>query len=241
MLKSELLALPYGDATATATLSKSELLALDYGGSSPFAQGMTSDDFRVQVQAHGEIFRFWDALKAPGENRNEKVFIEAALPIGTKGYFYQSRQIVESEEFGLVPVGSSMFSCLPDECEIVGDGYLLRNDPAQWRIGKASITRGSGAVDILPERFVRQIVKVIVNGTAVELSQVEAETADSPNDDDLGGLRWLYGAPSAGAKMFVLFRYSPFFVCLGEMIQGSPTGSDGKRLPQNVLLKKERE
>jgi hypothetical protein len=144
-------------------------------------------------------------------------------------------------DFGLLPAGSTMLSCLPEVVEVSPGGRLLRTSAEQARTGRATVVRGGGSLDALPRRFVTAILKVSVNGVDVAPSRYEAASANGPNDADVGGVRWLSDAPVAGSKMFVLFRYLPFYRCLGEAMQSAPVGEDGLLLPQRVLLREERD
>jgi len=239
---SDVLALPYGETRPTgAPYDVEEILALDYSGNVPASQGLTSDDYRRQYAAHGETFRVWEAAPVTGgSNKSGLLFTEIELDDTARGYFYQTRREIEIEEFGLIPRGSTAFSVLPDVVEL-GENFRLLRTAQEWK-GRAQITRGSGSTDSLPERFVTAITQVLLSGgSEAAADDVEAVSADSPDDDDLGGIQWLGNAPAAGTVYTVRFRYHPLFVCLGELIQGEPIGADGERLPQRVLLKKERD
>jgi hypothetical protein len=206
----------------------------------PFAQGLTAEDFAARHQEHGEPFRYWHALEKKGANKNGKSYEEAVLGGSARGLFHSTRQEIETADFGRLPVGSTQFSCLPEVVEITAGGRLLRSAGQQARIGRATITRGSGAIDVLPHRFVSEIVRVVWGEATVATELYEAASAASPDDADRGGIRWLGGAPAAGAVLLVEYRYQPFYLCLGDGMQSEPIGADGALLPQRVLLREEK-
>lgn len=245
MLSAEKLnALPCGDQEAGVNRIKSaaELNALPYG-TAPFAAGLTAADYAKQHGEHGESFRYFDALPLPdataASNKDGLVFTEVTLGGNQKGRFRQTTREVFDAEYGLIPKGSTMFSVLPSVVEFRHDARVVRT-AQRWR-GVTTLRRGLTDTDPLSERFVKAIEQVYVNGVSVSLANVQAVSAATLADNDQGGIKWLSNAPAAGTEYAVTFRYNPLFVCLTESIQGEPIGADGARLPQRILLKKERQ
>jgi len=240
---AELNARPWGDQVTQSDPQDAETLNAGEYGPNPFSIGLTAPDYAINHLNHGEAFRYWDATPLPDaseeSNSDGLVFTEVALGGNGHGYFHQTERAVMLEGWGLIPKGSTMFSVLPSVVEFRKDARVLRT-AQRWR-GVANINRGTGDTDALPERFVSLIQKVTVNGSSVALSHVVAVSAGSPNDTDRGGIKWLSNAPTAGTPYTVEFKYHPLFVCLLESLQGEPIGADGERLPQRVLLQKDRD
>lgn len=210
----------------------------------PFSQGLTAADFAAQHEAHGETFRYWEATPqadaTDDSNADGNLFVEVELSGNGHGYFHTTKKEVVSEQFGLVPRGSSMMSCLPGVVELTPGGRMART--GQVWAQNVVITRGAGDTDPLPQRFVQRIWGVtLADGMVADAADYEAVSADSPNDNDKGGIRWLDNAPAAGTRYTVKMGYHPLYAVQGELIQGEPNGADGQRLPQRILLKKERE
>lgn len=220
--------------------SVQELNARPYA-TAPFAAGLTAADYRAQHDEHGEGFRLWHASEVPGVNRSGKTYEEAVLGSIGKARFHSTQRDVTVRDFGVVPTGSTMISCLPEVARLHSGDKLLRTSAAQVRAQRAVVVRDSGSIDPLPHRFVSAIDVVKVNGVAVSPSKYRLVEASRPDDNQRGGIEWLAGAPAAGTRYFVRYLYRPFYVCLGESMSGQPVGEDGLLLPQRVLLREERE
>lgn len=194
-------------------------------------------------QQRGQTFRCWKPVKladATAESNADGLFFEEVeLPDTARALFSESTDEAIQKEFGLIATGAVKLSVMHQFVEITKDTMILQTDSGQERESQVTFTRGTGETDTLPQRFVTAILKVLVGGEEFDAVDVEAVTADSPTEEGL--IRWLDNAPDAGSSITVIFKHQPLYSCLWESYRGSPTGTDGERLPQRVLLKKERE
>jgi hypothetical protein len=240
----ELNARPWGEQTGQQGVKSAAQLNEQEYETNPFAIGLLASDYAEMHLEHGEAFRYWEATPladATAEsNEDGNLYHEVELGGNGHGRFYSTKREITTKDFGVLPIGSTMFGCLPSVVEVTPGSRILRVAQA-WR-RSFTVRRGSTDVDTLPERFIVSIESVTFeDGSVAGPADYEPVSANSPNDNDKGGIRWLASAPIAGTPYTVKCRFYPLFACLGEMVQGEPLGADGERLPQRILLKKERE
>jgi hypothetical protein len=236
---------PWGDQESRGQAQTAQQLNTREYSTSPFAAGLQAADYRVLHAEYGESFRFWHAVNLPGTNRSGLTYQEVTLGSIAKARFHSGERDQKDAEFGRLPAGQTLISCLREVTEIVAGDKLVRTSPRLVRTQSASVVRdsarGAGAFDALPHRFVAGVLSVKVDGVRVETSRYRMVPATGPGDAQKGGIEWLSDPPVAGTRLFVEYRYHPYYLCLGEGMRSAPIGRDGEMLPQRVLLREEKD
>lgn len=211
-----------------------ELNALPYTGSSAFANGLTAADYRAQIAAHGQPFRWWKALRTdPGTGQkresNDRVYEEQEFPEGSnvRALFYNTSKDIMHPEAGLIPKGHTAISVMPDECELT-EGDRVSPLVHRWRFrGRAK--RAETGDDLLLHRMATNIERIVIGGEMVDVENYELL--------DGGLVHWLDDAPTAGTVYLVEYRYHPLYEFLGIEQGVVQFGEDGAFLPQRGLVK----
>lgn len=211
-----------------------ELLALPYTGSSAFANGLTAADYRAQIAAHGQQFRWWKALRTPpgtGQTResNDRVYVEQEFPEGSnvRALFYNTSRDINHPEFGPILKGHSAISVMPDECELAA-GDRVSPLVHRWRF-RERVKRAETGDDQLLHRMATNIIAIFISGMAAPAENYELEE---------GGLvHWLEDAPATGTEYLVEYRYHPLYEFMGIEQGVVQFGEDAAFLPQRGLIK----
>ncbi|BCM88845.1 hypothetical protein IAD21_00687 [Abditibacteriota bacterium] len=230
MTLQDLLALPYGGVGASSTLGLSELLTLPYTGSSPFSQGLTSDDFRALVRQYGERVRWLRAVESGAGPNGEvahasgKVFVEQTLPAEARVFLTRATRTLQNTEFSVLSAGSTQLSFLPDELAPRRDDRFVALD--RTFAARHTFTPSGQAFDVLPHKNIVSIDAVFSPGQRL-----------APNLYSLSGksIHWAGSHPIG--QLTALYTYRPHFEWLGEEVHYAPSGTDNRALPTSGPLR----
>ena len=230
MTLQNLLALPYGGASGNDAPDLGEALALPYTGSSPFSQGLTSDDFRALVRQYGERVRWLRAVETPTGPNGEvarssgKVFVEQTLDTGVRVFLTRSTGTLQNTPISVLSAGGTQMSFLPDE-------LLPRRDDRFVALDRAFAARHTFSpsgqnFDALPHSDIASIEAIFAPGLRLSSTLYSVGT---------GGIHWTGGHPTG--SLTALYCYRPHFEWLGDDVHSAPHGTDEHTLPANGPLR----
>lgn len=186
------------------------------------AGALNAEEFRALARNLGEPYRWFKAFRAnnydPSDNtyqrnavpdaRKGRIYVEQTLPTGARCLISRTRVEMEDEKFGLIPIGETVISVLPDE------SFLARFDeiilPVRKQVSRAVMTRAhSGDVDSLPE------------SNPVSITDARQNDTEYANGEDYelqgSSIRWLtMNRPEPDSKYSIEFEYNPVYTFLGE-------------------------
>ncbi len=226
----DLLALPYGGVGTNAALNLNELLALPYTGSSPFSQGLTSDDFRALVRQYGERVRWLRAVESPTGPNGEvvrtsgKVFVEQTLPVEVRVFLTRATQTLQNTQVSVLSAGSTQLSFLPDEIAPRRDDRFVALD--RVFAARHTFTPSGQSVDALPHSDLVSIEAVFAPGQRLPTNLYSLGS---------GGIHWTATHPIQ--PLTALYNYRPHFEWLGEDVHHAPNGTDHRGLPNSGPLR----
>lgn len=230
MTLQDLLALPYGGVGAGGALNLSELVALPYTGSSPFSQGLTSDDFRVLMRQYGERVRWLRAVETSMGPNGEvarssgKVFVEQVLPDEVRVFLTRSTGTVQNTQVSVLSAGSTQLSFLPDELMPRRDDRFVALDRAF--AARHTFSPSGQNFDALPHSDIVAIEAVFAPGLRLSPALYSLGA---------GGIQWTGQHPTG--SLTALYSYRPHFEWLGDDVHSAPLGTDGRSLPANGPLR----
>lgn len=189
---------------------------------------LKGEDRRKFHQRRGERIRVWQSYLAPegatgpnGELReaNGRIYVEQPLKDGVRALIWNGQKQVQTEQWGVITVGTTMISVMPDEIHLARSYRVLPLWPNRAQIGQCLLVAG---VSQLPQRWASAINRVLCNGNEVGDYQLDV------NDSD--GTSRLLNLPASTCS--VEFKYQPVYVWNDLENRSAPMGSDGVPLPQ---------
>ena len=195
--------------------------------------------WRVRHRRRGERYRWLKAFRCSCANpaTNEflrncplcekgRRYVEQTLNSAVRALVHSTTEAMDDEEFGLLPVGETQISVMPDE------SFLQRMDkvilPDRWLPERVVLNRGTGASDELPKSPVVSIVDVTQDATVYVAGVNYQRTGNT--------IQWLSGAPASGSNYAVEFTYSPTYVFLGSSQQVPRPDKNGLLMPLRGVL-----
>ncbi len=206
--------------------------------------------YRRQQQLYGQPVRWWKALPCECVNpitgqrdaacvlceKDGHRYEEQQVPDGYDGQParvlpYETTTAQKDEEFGLIQVGQTAVSVMPDEFDLARKDWLALLEMQE--LARQIVARGGGDVDTLPYRSVAK-VSAITQGAGESL-----ELYTPGVDWELQGesVRWLSGhRPAEGTRYSVQLWFNPLWVCVNLDTKMQGMGSDDKPLPREWIL-----
>lgn len=228
---AEVLVLPYGDGGGQTLTDLGALNGLAYTGGPAFSNGMTGESRRGYHREHGERVQWLRALESTSADANAqgRIFVPQLFDDDVRVLIYQNEVTTQGEDFGLIRVGQTRLSWMPDEISpTIGDHFLaLDRATLPGQSQRAVLSPKSDVTRALPHRYVATIVAVYENEVAMPASRYVL-TPDYQ-------LRWTGTVPTGA--VVVLYQDIPAYELLGEDWKTGPLGSDGLRLPSTAPLK----
>lgn len=194
---------------------------------------MIGEPYRQQLrsQAQSSTFRWWRGVpasspNAAGAERDGRVYVEQTVNPAWRVAPYSTLDTMQSEQFGLINVGSSGIVYMPDEIQPSREDrfVLLALTETDW----VTLTRGAGATDPLPQPYPVRLESVMQDATSY--------TAGMNCQLSGATVQWLSGGPAAGTKYAALLTHHPLWFVTGEGNSMAQLGSDGVPLPRTVEL-----
>lgn len=210
-----------------------------YTGSSPFAQGLTSTDYRALIQTYGqgETCQFYQGIPVDSARENTsaeqggRVYVEVDLADGVQVFVHETTKEEQGGEWGVLPVGTTMLACMPqDMWPVRGDRFVLttREDRARVFATRAE----SGMVDTIAHSPL-VAVKAIRNGSTLYVG----DGADPDYSVSGQNITWLGAArPADGVRYSVEFSYRPTFEWFDLSTRLPRVGADGGFLTLRGML-----
>ncbi len=197
------------------------------------------EHYRVLHRKRGERYRWFRAMPSglstaelrefEGAERDGHIYVEQSIPDDARALVSQTTEEVQSEEYGLFPVGSTRISVMPDESYFGRLDKIILTD--RRFVSRVVLTRGATALDVLPRGYVQSITEVR-RGTTVYVQGVDYQM-------DASGVTWLDNAPTVGETYAVDYQYSPVYLWLRISTQPPRIGSDGNLMPLRGMLSEE--
>jgi len=198
-----------------------------------------ADRWRARHRKRGERYRWLKAFRCSCANPQTNEF-SRNCPLCEKGRRYVEQTMgsevralvhgttlaMDDEEFGVMPVGETQISVMPDE------SYLMRMDkvilPDRYLPERVVLKRGAGATDALPKSPVVAIVDVTKDATNYAAGVDYQRTGNA--------IEWIGSAPSAGSNYAVEFTYNPTYIFLGSSQQVPRPDKFGVLMPLRGVL-----
>lgn len=206
-----------------------------YTGSSPFAQGLTSADYRAQIEtyAQGETCTFLKGIPVDDQRNvsaaesTGRVYITQTLAAGVQVYVYETKKEEQGGEFGVLPIGTTMLTCMPaDLWPVRGDRFILTQ-----RIDRARvlITRDTDTTDTIPHSPLVSVVE-IRNGSTLYTPTTHYTVSGQT-------ITWVGATkPANGVRYSVELTYRPTYEYYPLSEQMPRLGADGLYLPLRGML-----
>lgn len=213
-----------------------ELNALPYSGGSAFSAGLTGKEFEDLSLENGYSFRYWESFDARGlapsfsgpngevASRDGQLYIERDVS-GLKVMLWQTKQELDSPEFGLIRVGTTMVSYMPDQMALARNDRLLILSTAKTLTVKRTVTATGTATTVLPDFYPVEVLRVLADGEFLNPSQYSLN----------GNVISWQGTPP-NSQLLLRLNIYPLYKFLGNVDQRGPMGRDGRSLPASGAL-----
>lgn len=210
-----------------------ELASMSYTGASAFAKGFTAEDFRREIEEYGEACQFYKAIpvytprSVSAAEENGKVYVLQTLASGVQIYVYEARKEEQGGEFGILPVGTTMITTMPDEIwPVRGDRFVLTERVDRARV---LVTRDSDTTDTIPHSPLVSVIEVR-NGATLYTPTTHYTVSGQV-------ITWVGATkPTSGTKYSVELSYRPTYEYLPLSERMPRVGADGLYLPLRGLL-----
>lgn len=208
-----------------------------YTGQNPFAQGLTSTDYRALIETYGqgETCTFLkgipvdDARNVSGSEAG-RVYVTASLASTVRIFIHTTMKEEQGGEWGVLPVGTTMMACMPaDMWPVRGDRFILTERVDRARV---LVTRDADTTDVIQHSPLVSVVE-IRNG-----STLYSADEDDPDYTVSGQTITWTGAtkPANGVRYSVEFEYRPTYEYYPLSERLPRVGADGEYLPLRGML-----